>query len=445
MEKLGFWKIGTLGFQHVLAMYAGAVVVPLIVGPAIGMNAQQLAYLISIDLFTCGIATLIQVIGGRHLGIKLPVILGVTFTAVGPMIVIGQLQGVTAIYGAIIVSGIVVMILSQFMNKVMKYFPPVVTGSVVAIIGLSLIPVAMNNVAGGIGSSDFGSMENLFLAILTFVLIILVNRFFKGYMRAISVLLSLVVGTMVAWFMGMVSFSAVGESAWIHMVQPFYFGLPTFHFSAILTMVLVAIVSMVESTGVFLALGEVCERKLKSDDIKKGLRAEGLAAVIGGVFNAFPYTTFSQNVGLVALTKVKTRNVIIAAGGILLVLGLLPKVAALTTIIPVPVLGGAMIPMFGMVVASGIKMLSRVDFNRNENLLVVACSVGIGLGAAVVPATFEHLPQSLQLIAGNGIVLGSLSAIILNIILNYKEVQSSSSDEHIERTKQGHQSEEITI
>lgn len=437
LEKLNSWKVGTLGIQHVLAMYAGAVIVPLIVGPAIGLNAEQLAYLISIDLFTCGIATLLQVIGGKHFGIRLPVILGCTFTAVGPMIAIGNMQGISAIYGAIIASGIIVMILSQFMSKIMRFFPPIVTGSVVAIIGVSLIPVAMNNAAGGQGSPSFGSLENLFLATLTLALIIVMNRFFKGYMRAISVLLSLIVGTIVAYFMGLVSFAEVSNASWFHFVQPFYFGFPTFNVSAILTMTLVAVVSMIESTGVFLALGDVCDRKLDSKDIKKGLRAEGLAVVIGGIFNSFPYTSFSQNVGLVALTKVKTRNVVIAAGVILMILGLLPKVAALTTMIPMAVLGGAMIPMFGMVISSGIRMLSSVDFSKNENLLIVACSIGIGLGSAVVPAIFGSLPESVRLLVENGIVVGSLTAIFLNLVFNYKEINSSKS-EQLEQLKNDH-------
>lgn len=439
MDKLSSWKIGALGLQHVLAMYAGAVVVPLIVGPAVGMTPEQLAYLISIDLFTCGIASLLQVVGGRYFGIKLPVVLGCTFTAVGPMIAIGKLQGITAIYGAIIASGIIVMILAQFMSKVMKYFPPVVTGSVVTIIGVSLIPVAMNNAAGGVGSPHFGEFSHLFLAALTLVSILVINRFFKGYMRAISVLISLIIGTVVATFMGMVDFSSVRESSWFHMVQPFYFGVPTFHSSAIITMVLVAIVSMIESTGVFMALGDVCERKLDSHDIKKGLRAEGMAVTLGGIFNAFPYTTFSQNVGLVALTRVKTRNVVIAAGLILMALGLLPKVAALTTIIPTAVLGGAMIPMFGMVISSGIKMLSRVDFHKNENLLIVAVSIGIGLGASVVPGVFAKIPGEIRLLFENGIVIGSFSAILLNLFLNHRNEQKET--DFLEELKSEHSAE----
>jgi xanthine permease len=413
------WKTGFLGLQHVLAMYAGAIVVPLIVGPAVGMNQQQLAYLISIDLFTCGIATLIQVIGGRHFGIRLPAVLGCTFTAVVPMISIGKMQGVTAIYGAIIASGIIVMILAQFFSKVVKWFPPVVTGSVVMLMGVSLIPVAMNNAAGGEGSPTYGQWENLLLAFVTFLMVILINRFFRGYVKAISVLIALVIGTGLAAIMGMVSFHPVMEADWFHMVQPLYFGVPTFHLSAILMMVLVSIVSMIESTGVFMALGEVCEKEVGPDDIKRGLRAEGLAIGIGGLFNAFPYTTFSQNVGLVALTRVKTRAVVIWAGGLLMLLGSLPKVAALTTIIPTPVLGGAMVPMFGMVVTSGVRMLSVVDFHRTENLLIIASSIGIGLGVAVVPHMFQHLPHVVRLLVENGIVMGSLTAVVLNWILNH--------------------------
>ncbi|SEN03066.1 nucleobase:cation symporter-2 family protein [Lihuaxuella thermophila] len=426
--KLSIWKTAFLGLQHVLAMYAGAVVIPLIVGPALGMNQEQLAYLVSIDLFTCGIASLIQVIGGRHLGIKLPVILGCTFTAVTPMIAIGKIEGVAGIYGAVIASGIVVMVVAQFFGRIMKWFPPVVIGSVIMTIGVSLIPVAMNNVAGGQGSPSFGAWQNLFLAALTLLSVIFINRFFNGYIRSVSVLISLLIGTVAAYFMGLVDLKAVGEADWFRPVQPLYFGLPEFHLSAIITMSLVAIVSMIESTGVYLALGDICDRKVGSDDLKKGLRAEGLAIVIGGIFNAFPYTTFSQNVGLVALSKVKTRKVVIAAGLILIVLGCLPKVAAITTIIPTAVLGGAMIPMFGMVIAYGVRMLSSVDFKRNENLLIVACSVGVGLGAAVVPGVFKSVPDAVKLLVENGIVLGSFTAIFLNWLLNHKKVLDRSSD-----------------
>lgn len=419
-NKLGVAKIGTLGFQHVLAMYAGAVVVPLIVGPAIGMTQEQLAYLISIDLFTCGLASLFQVVGGKYFGVKLPILMGCAFQAVGPMIAIGNSPGggIPAIYGAIIAAGIVIMILSQFMHKIIKFFPPVVTGSVVVIIGTSLIGAAMGNIVGQPNTPGFASLTNLSLAGITLLSIVLMNRFFSGYMKSISVLLSLIIGTTVAWFMGLVNFSVVGQASWFHMVEPFRFGMPEFHFTAILSMVLVGIVSMIESTGVFFALSEVCEKKIDGNDIKRGLRAEGLAQVIGGIFQAFPYTTYSQNVGLVAMTGVKTRKVVVAACLIIMALGLLPKVAAITTIIPNPVLGGAMIPMFGMVMASGVRQLSRVNFQRVENMLIIATSVGLGLGISIAPAVFANIPESFRLIMESGIVTGSLAAIILNLILN---------------------------
>lgn len=417
-KKLGFWKFGALGFQHVLAMYAGAVVVPLIVGPAIGMTPEQLAYLISIDLFCCGIASLLQVIGGKYFGIKLPILLGCAFQAVGPMIVIGKTHGIPAIYGAIIVSGIVVFILAQFMDKIIKFFPPVVTGSVVTIIGASLIGAAMGDITGQANTPGYASGTNLMLATITFVSIVIMNKFFKGYLKMISILLSLVLGTAVATFMGLVDYSGVAQASWFHMVQPFRFGLPTFHLSAILSMVLVGIVSMIESTGVFLALGDIVEKKVDGKDIKLGLRSEGLAQIVGGIFQAFPYTTYSQNVGLVALTGVKSRKTVFSACIIIMILGLLPKVAAVTTIIPNPVLGGAMIPMFGMVLASGVRQLAQVDFNRIENMFIIASSISIGIGVSIAPDVLANLPESIRLILGSGIVSGSIVAIILNLVFN---------------------------
>ena len=412
------FKIASLGIQHVLAMYAGAVIVPLIVGGALGLTGEQLTYLVSIDIFMCGIATLLQVWRNKFFGIGLPVVLGCTFTAVGPMIAIGGQYGISAIYGSILVSGIFVVVISKFFGKLVRFFPPVVTGSVVTIIGITLIPVAMNNMAGGQGSPDYGSLTNIGLAFGTLLFIIVLFRFFKGFVRAIAILLGLVAGTTAAYFMGMVNFAAVEEASWLHMPAPFYFGLPTFEVSAILTMILVAMVSLVESTGVYFALGDICEEKLEEKDLSSGYRAEGLAIILGAVFNAFPYTTYSQNVGLLQLSGVKTKNVIYTAGAFLVLLGLMPKIGALTTIIPTPVLGGAMIAMFGMVVAYGIKMLSKVDFASQENLLIIACSVGMGLGVTAVPELFAQMPSSIRILTDNGIVAGSLTAIALNLVFN---------------------------
>jgi xanthine permease len=421
-------QLASLGIQHVLAMYAGAIIVPLIVGGALQLTPEQLTYLVAIDLFTCGIATLLQVWKNKFFGIGLPVMLGCTFTAVGPMIAIGKQYGLSAVYGAIIAAGLFVVIIAKYFSKLRVLFPPIVTGSVVTIIGLTLIPAAMNNMAGGQGAKDFGDMTNIALSFGVLLLIVVLYRFFTGFIRSIAILLGMIVGTIAAAFMGKVDVSAVAEASWIHMPHVFYFGAPTFNGTAILTMVLVAIVSLVESTGVYFALGDICNRKLSDKDLANGYRAEGLAMIIGGLFNAFPYTTYSQNVGLVQLSGVKTRKVIYVAGTMLIVLGLVPKIAALATIIPAPVLGGAMLAMFGMVIAYGIKMLSQVEFASQENLFIIACSVGMGLGVTAVPNLFAELPASVRILTDSGIVAGSITAIVLNILFHVlpakKRVQS---------------------
>lgn len=422
------FKIASLGIQHVLAMYAGAVIVPLIIGGALGLSGEQLTYLVSIDIMTSGLATILQVWRNKYFGIGLPIVLGCTFTAVAPIIAIGNSYGISAIYGAIIVSGIFVVLIGKYFGKLVRFFPPVVTGSVVTIIGITLVPVAMNNMAGGQGSSDFGSLSNIGLAFGTLVFIVLLFRFSKGFIRSISILIGLIAGTIVAFFMGKVDFSAVGDASWLHVAKPFYFGMPTFEITPIITMILVAMVSLVESSGVYFALGDICGKKIEEKELVKGYRAEGLASIIGGIFNSFPYTTYSQNVGLIQISGVRTNNVIYTAAGMLILLGFVPKIGALTTVIPPSVLGGAMIAMFGMVVASGIKMLSKVEFASQENLLIIACSVGMGLGVSVVPGLFSQLPENIRILTENGIVAGSLTAILLNILFNELKLKQKKAE-----------------
>ncbi|ASS71517.1 xanthine permease PbuX [Bacillus atrophaeus] len=427
--KNSFGKTLSLGIQHVLAMYAGAIVVPLIVGAALGLSPKELTYLVSIDIFMCGAATLLQVWSNKFFGIGLPVVLGCTFTAVSPIIAVGTEYGVSAVYGSIIASGLLVILISFFFGKLVAFFPPVVTGSVVTIIGITLMPVAMNNIAGGEGSADFGDASNLILGFIVLAIIVLLYRFTKGFLKSISILIGIVFGTGIAFFMGKVHFDNVAQADMFQMVQPFYFGAPSFHVAPIITMFIVAVVSLVESTGVYFALGDLTNRRLTEKDLAKGYRAEGVAVFLGGIFNAFPYTAYSQNVGLVQLTGIKKNAVIVVTGAMLMVLGLFPKVAAFTTIIPSAVLGGAMVAMFGMVIAYGIKMLSRIDFGTQENLLIVACSVGLGLGVTVVPDIFKQLPASITLLTTNGIVAGSFTAILLNIIYNMvPKTKKKSSD-----------------
>jgi xanthine permease len=373
----------------------------------------------------CGIATFLQVYQNKFFGIGLPVVLGCTFTAVGPIIAIGNQYSVGSIYGAIIASGFIVVVIAKYFSKLVKFFPPVVTGSVVTVIGVTLIPVAMNNLAGGQGSSDFGAVENVLLGFGTLLFILAIFRFFNGFIRSIAILLGILAGTLAASFMGMVDFSAVKEASWFHLPKLFFIETPEFHLMPIVTMTLVAVVSLVESTGVYFALSDICEKKINEHDIARGYRSEGIAIVLGGMFNAFPYTTFSQNVGLLQLSGVKSKNIIYTAAGMLVLLGLVPKIGAFTTIIPSSVLGGAMVAMFGMVIASGIKMLGQVDFSSQENLLIVACSVGLGLGVTVVPEMFGDLPASLRILTDSGIVLGSLTAVLLNLVFNVLKIGQS--------------------
>lgn len=411
-------KAFTFGVQHLLAMYTGAVLVPIIIGGGLGMTSKQITYLIAIDLFMCGVATLLQVWRGKYFGIGLPVVLGCTFTAVTPIILIGNDVSINAIYGSIIASGLIIILIAGVFGKVVKFFPPIVTGSVVTIIGISLLPTALNNIAGGQGAANFGANDNILLAAITLVVIILVYRFTKGFMRAIAILIGMIVGSIAGLMMGVVSFTPVADAGLFHMVQPFYFGKPEFHLESILVMTLIGMVSLVESTGVYYALSDICKQPIKSKDLAKGYRAEGIASIIGGIFNAFPYTTYSQNVGLVKMTGVKERKVIFVTGFLLIILGFLPKFAAITQVIPTPVLGAAMVAMFGLVITQGMTMLAPEIAKSMENALIVACAIGLGVGVSVVPGIFAELPTTLGNLLSNGIVTGSLTAILLNILFN---------------------------
>ncbi|MFA6849878.1 MAG: nucleobase:cation symporter-2 family protein [Selenomonadaceae bacterium] len=418
-QKLPLGQTFLYGLQHVLAMYAGAVAVPLILANALGLDTKQLIYLINADLFTCGIATLIQTLGPCKIGSKLPVIQGVTFAAVTPMIMIGKNGGLTDIYGAVMVAGLVVFFIAPYFSNLIRFFPPLVTGSVITIIGLSLLPVAVRWAGGGNpAAKDFGDISSLLLALLVLAIVIVFYRCFTGFWRNISVLLGLIAGTIIAAFMGRVDFSAVTDAGWIGISTPFAFGAPTFNVSAVASMILVMLVVMTETTGDLIAVGEIVDKEIDKKTLSRGLRADGFSTFLGGIFNSFPYTAFAQNIGLISLTNVKSRFVVAASGVIMVSLGLFPKLAALIASIPAPVLGGAGVVMFGMVAANGIKTLSKVNFNDSYNILIVGVSLAMGLIPMAVPNFYAHLTGTLQVIFDSGITIGSLTAIILNAILN---------------------------
>lgn len=417
-------RLAVYGFQHVLAFYAGAVIVPILLAGAIGLSDRQLAYLINADLFTCGIASIIQAVGFWKVGVRLPLLQGVTFTAVAPMIAIGVANGggtdgLRAIYGAVIVAGIFTFLIAPYFSRLLRLFPPVVTGTVITVIGFTLVPVAALDAGGGDPTApSFGSLQNLAFAGGTLLFILLIYRFFRGFLSTIAVLLGLVVGSVVAWAFGLVDFGAVGQAGWLGVTTPFYFGLPTFGVAAIVSMIVVMLITMVETTGDVFATGEIVEKPIRREDIARAIRADGLATTIGGLLNSFPYTAFAENVGLVRLTRIKSRWVVASAGVIMIIFGLLPKMGAIVAAVPRPVLGGAALVLFATVGVIGIQTLSRVDFHDERNVIIVAVSAGLALIPVAFPTFYQNFPDELQIIVGSGITMGSLSAILLNLVFN---------------------------
>ena len=418
MQQEKHSKAMVLGLQHLLAMYSGSILVPMMIGQALGYNSEQLTYLVSTDIFMCGVATFLQLQLNKYFGIGLPVVLGVAFQSVAPLTIIGQSHGSGAMFGALIVSGIFVVLVSGIFSKLANYFPAIVTGSVITTIGLTLIPVAIGNMGNNVANP---SLESLLLALITVFIILVVNIFTKGFLKSISILLGLVIGTLIASGMGQVNFAPVSQAPILHIPTVFYFGTPTFEFSSIVMMCIIATVSMVESTGVYLALSDITKDPIDATRLRNGYRAEGLAVLLGGVFNTFPYTGFSQNVGLVKMSGIKTRLPIYYAAAFLVLLGLLPKFGALAQIIPSPVIGGAMIVMFGFVSLQGMQMLARVDFVNNEhNFLIAAVSIAVGVGFNN-SNLFNSLPTAFRMFFSNGIVMSSILAVVLNAILNQKK------------------------
>lgn len=415
-----------LSVQHLLAMYAGAILVPIIVGTSLKFTPEQIAYLVTVDIFMCGVATFLQ--ANKVTGTGLPIVLGCTFTAVAPMILIGQTKGIDVLYGSLFLSGILVIIIAPFFSHLVKFFPPVVTGSVVTIIGINLMPVAMNYLAGGQGAKDYGDVKNILLGLMTLIIILVLQRFTTGFIKSIAILIGLVLGTIGAGLLGMVDINQVNHAGWLGIPVPFRFSGFSFDVTSTLVFFIVAIVSLIESTGVYHALSEITGKKLERKDFRKGYTAEGLAIVLGSIFNSFPYTPYSQNVGLVSLSGAKKNNVIYGMVVLLLICGCIPKLGALANIIPLPVLGGAMIAMFGMVMAYGVSILGHIDFKNQNNLLIIAVSVGLGTGISAVPQAFKGLGEQFAWLTQNGIVLGAISAIILNFFFNgikYKQTEEN--------------------
>jgi NCS2 family nucleobase:cation symporter-2 len=425
-EMLPAGKLFVLGLQHVLVMYAGAVAVPLILGGALKLPKDQIALLINADLFACGVVTLIQALGIWKFGIRLPVMMGVTFASVGPMLAMGAAAGggtpgLLLIYGSVIGAGIIGILIAPLVSRMLPLFPPVVTGTIIAVIGISLMRVGINWAAGSPNPAapNYGDPFNLGVALAVLISILLIVKFARGFFGNIAVLLGIVIGFVMALAAGKVSFAGLEEASWFALIKPFQFGMPVFDVLSILTMTLVMIVVMIESTGMFLALGELTDKKITQDDLTRGLRTDGLGTLIGGIFNTFPYTSFSQNVGLVGVTGIRSRWVCVAGGLILLAFGLFPKMGHVVASVPQFVLGGAGIVMFGMVAATGIRILASVDYKTNPaNPYIIAISIGFGMIPLVAGNFFQHMPKALAPLLHSGILLASIAAVLLNLYFN---------------------------
>ncbi|MEU6658282.1 nucleobase:cation symporter-2 family protein [Streptomyces sp. NPDC046821] len=417
--------MATTGLQHVAAMYAGVVAPPLIVGAAVGLSPKELTFLTGACLFTAGLATFLQTLGIWKIGARLPFVNGVTFAGVAPMIAVvnsthDKKDALPIIFGAVIVAGVLGFIAAPFFSKLVRFFPPVVTGTVITLIGVSLMPVAFGWAQGpNPAAKDYGSTTYLALAGITLVVVLLLRRFTTGFVKQIAVLLGLIIGTLIAIPFGVTDFSPIGDAAVIGFPTPFHFGAPQFAAAAIVSLCVVMVVSMTESTADMLALGEIVGRPADEKTIAAGLRADTLGSALSPFFNGFMCSAFAQNIGLVAMTKIRSRYVVATGGGFLVLMGLCPMAASLIAVVPRPVLGGAGVVLFGSVAASGIQTLVKANLEKDNNVLIVAVSLAIGLIPIAAPEFYHSFPATAKIILDSGISTGCVAAVILNYLFNH--------------------------
>ena len=428
-ENLGLGANLAYGLQHVLTMYGGIVAVPLILGQAAGLTPAEIGILIAASLFAGGLATLLQTLGLPFFGCQLPLVQGVSFAGVATMGAILSSQdggGLPGVLGAVMAASFIGFLITPVFSRITKFFPPLVTGIVITTIGLTLMPVAARWVMGGNSASpEFGSVANIGLAALTFAIVLLLSKLGSATISRLSILLAMVIGTLIAWSLGMTDFSKVTEGPVFAFPTPFHFGMPTFHIAAILSMCIVIMVTLVETSADILAVGEIIDTKVDSKRLGNGLRADMASSILAPVFGSFTQSAFAQNVGLVAVTGVKSRYVVATGGVILVVLGLLPIMGRVIAAVPTPVLGGAGIVLFGTVAASGIRTLATVNYKNNVNLIIVAASLGFGMIPIAAPTFYHHFPSWFETIFHSGISSAAIMAILLNLIFNHFKTGNS--------------------
>ncbi|QLY28900.1 purine permease [Nocardia huaxiensis] len=418
-ERYPVPQLVAYGAQHILTMYGGVIAPPLIVGGAAGLSAGDMALLVTAGLFVSGLATLLQTLGIGGFGSRLPIVQGVSFASVSTMVTISQNGGLQAVYGAIIVAGVIGLILSSFFAHLVRLFPAVVTGTIITVIGLSLLPVALRWAMGNDPKHpDYGSMANIGFAGLTLLVILVISRVFQGAVSRLSILIGLVAGTVVAALAGRTDFSAVGDAKLVALPPILPVGAPTFEIGAIVAMTIVILVIMTETTADILAIGEIVGSEVDSTRVAGGLRADMAATTVAPLFGTFPCSAFAQNVGLVALTGIKSRFVVATGGLVLLLLGLVPVIGAVVAAIPYPVLGGAAVVLFGSVAASGIRTLARVNYHDNLNMVIVGVALAFGVVPIAAPQFWDAFPEWIRVVMHSGISATALVAIVLNLLFN---------------------------
>ncbi|MBT4907362.1 MAG: purine permease [Rhodospirillaceae bacterium] len=418
-----------LGIQHVLAMFISNVTPAIIVAGAAGFGFGSnspdfpvLLYMIQMSMLFAGVATLIQTIGLGPVGAKMPVVQGTSFAFLPIMIPLVAGQGVEALpalFGGVLIGGLFHALLGTFIGKIRFALPPLITGIVVLLIGLILVKVGIQYAAGGvpaIGKPEYGSLQNWAVAGSVIVVTLGLKFFARGMLSVAAVLIGLIVGYIFAWALGMVSFANVGRAAVFEVPELFPFGVE-FTTAAIVGFCLMAFVSAVETVGDVSGIAKGgAGREATDKEIVGATYADGIGSAVAGLFGALPNTSFSQNVGLVAMTGVMSRHVVTIGAIFLVLAGLIPKVGALVTTIPIEVLGGGVIVMFGMVASAGLSMLAEVTWNR-RNMIIFAVSMAFGLGLYLEPGALQHVPDTIRVLLASGLLPAAFIAIILNLVL----------------------------
>ncbi len=409
-----------LGVQHVLAMILGNITPPLLITGALGMPPSEVALVLQAVLLMAGLATLVQAYPVGPVGGRLPVVMGTSVAFVGASIGIGRSYGLAAVFGACLAACLVEVVVGFSITRLRRLFPPLVNGIVVMLIGLTLIPVGMDYAAGGKGAADYGSLRNLAIAAVVFLVTLLVNQYGSGFLAYASLLLGVVVGYLLALAGGGVELAPVGEAAWLALPRPLAFGLEL-RWAAILVMSFIYVISTMETIGDISGTLAAAGREPRDDELKGALVADGVMSGLAALMSAFPNTSYSQNVGLINFTGVLSRHVTGIGGLLLVVLGLVPKVAALFATVPAAVIGGGGLIMFAMIFSSGAAIVHRGVQLTRRNLVILAVAVGLGLGVELRPAALALLPEGLRTLLGSGLITGGLAALLLNLVLPERE------------------------